>query len=103
MKNVPDLLEAIRVQVDEDANEAAKRVSVANMKGGLINQDDIATYNNFLQSGIPLNKSVHPDLDNQSFTYIIKFIFPIVVPNKAIYLSYSSKLRAKQRLQRFKT
>ena len=60
-------------------------------------------YNKFLQSGIPLDKSEYPDLDKKYFTYIIKFFLPIVAPNKAISLSYSSKLRAKQRLWRLKT
>ena len=65
MKNGPDLLEAIRFQVDEESKEAVKRVSAVKMKGGLIKKDAIAAYNKFLQSGIPLDKSEHPDLDKQ--------------------------------------
>ena len=65
MKNGPDLLEAIRFQVDEGSKEAVKRLSAVKMKGGLIKKDAIAAYNKFLQSGILLDKSEHPDLDKQ--------------------------------------
>ena len=65
------------------------------MKGCLITQDGIATYNKFMQSGRPLNKSEHPDLDKKYFTNLTNFLLPVVVPNEAIYLSYLSKLKAK--------
>ena len=60
-------------------------------------------YNKFLKSERPLDKSEHTDLEKQEFTGIIKFILTIVAPNEAISLSNSSKLRAKQHLQRLKT
>ena len=88
MENVPDLLETTRVQFEEEAKEATKRLYVADMKGGLINQDTIASYNKSQQSGIPLKKSEHPYLGKQEFTALIKFILPIVNPNEAIYSSY---------------
>ena len=68
------------------------------MKVGITKQEIIAVYNKFLQSGRPLNKSEHPDLDKQDFTALIKFFLPIVSPNEAIYLSCSYKLNSKQRL-----
>ena len=103
MANEPDLLEATRIQVEEEAKEAAKKVSAVKMKADLIKQDAIAVYNKFLQLGRPLDKSEHPDLDKQEFTALVKFLLPIVAPNEAISLSYSSKLKAKQRLERLKT
>ena len=87
MENGPDLLEATRVQVEEETKEAIKRVSAVNIKGDLIKQDAISVYNKFLKSGRPLDKSKHTDLENQEFTGIIKFILTIVAPNEAIYLS----------------
>ena len=68
------------------------------MKGGIIEKDVVAVYKKFLQSGRPINKSEHPNLDKQKFTALVKFILPIVSPNEAIYLSYSYKLKSKQRL-----
>ena len=87
MVNGPYLLEAKRVQVEEEAKEARNRVSVVKMKGGFIKQDNIATYNKFLKSGRLLDKPEHTDLDKKEFTAIIKFILHIVSPNKATSLS----------------
>ena len=103
MANGPDLLKTTQVQVEEEAKEPANRVSEVNMKGYLIKQDAIDACINFLQSRRPLNKSEHPDLDKQEFTSLVKFLSPIVSPNEAIYLSYSSKLKAKQHLEWLKT
>ena len=58
------------------------------MKVGITKQEIIAVYNKFLQSGRPLNKSEHPDLDKQEFTTFIKFLFPIFSLNEAIPLYY---------------
>ena len=95
MKNGPDLLEAIRFQVDEESKEAVKRVSAVKMKGGLIKKDAIAAYNKFLQPGRPHGKYEHSDLDKQEFTAIIKFLLTIFSPNEYISLYYSSKPKAK--------
>ena len=73
-----------------------------NINSDLIKQDAISVYKNFLQSGRPLKKSEHPYLDKQEFKALIKFLLPIVAPNKDISLSYSYKLKAKQLLERLK-
>ena len=65
------------------------------MKGGLIKKDNIAAYNKFLKSGIPIDKSEHPDLYKQEFTALIHFLLPVVSPNETISLYYSSKLNSK--------
>ena len=101
-ENGTNLLEATWVQVEKEEKEAANRVSTVKMKGDLINQGAISSYNKFLQSGRRLDKYEHPDIDRQDFTVIIKFLLPIVAPNKDIYLSYSYKLKAKQLLERLK-
>ena len=74
-----------------------------NMKRDLIKQDAIAVYNKLLHSGRPLDKFEHTDLDKQEFTALIKFVLPIFSPNEDIYLSYSYKLKSKQRLERLTT
>ena len=64
-----------------------------NMKGDIIKKDAIDEYNKFMHSRRPLNKSEHPNIYNQEFTALIKFLL-----KEAISLSYSSKLKAKQHL-----
>ena len=102
MSNVPDVLEVVLVQVKEEAKESTNNSSTVKMKAELINQDTIVLYNKFIQSGRPLRKSEHPDLDKQVFTSLIKFLLSIVVPKEAIYIFLLLKKKANQCLERLK-
>ena len=103
MESLPGLLEATRVQVEKEVKESAKKISPVKIKADIIKKESIAVYNNFLQSGIPLDKSELIVLDKKYFTALIKFLLLIVSLNEAIYFSCSYKQKSKKCLKQLKT
>lgn len=102
MVNGPDLLEAARIENEREAEIALQKKIEMEAKTDRIKKEAIAVYQKFVERGRPLDTEGHPDLEKADFTAIIKFLFPIVVPKEAASLSYSSKPKAKKRLERLK-